>query len=449
MTIQSGNTTPKTSFPDMSGLTKQLKNVTTQFAVLNDRFTDIGSQLQLMADVLSSEIISINTTVNAVFSSIANDISENVYSATESIGNGIKETWSTFVNSFFESILPMFSSALTQFNAETSSIWSDVLSTTYAELNALIIKTWNQMLSDFFNHVNNAITATLGQLQAAIISVYQQTIETTYADIKTTALSTYQEVFEFITDAWSATLEPTVELMKNTISDIKDKIDDFYDNDMAPIADFIKKGFSENWKSIRVGIVSDFKGLINALIPSINDSVKTIIDWAVEVLNNLLKCVGKLLTNVTSSCFTLIQTLIVSIATLAGAAVGLMIGGPIGAAVGGSVGLIAGGIAAASIKKSEIKFAKIKTPSSYPAIKPFASGGVVTSPTYALIGEGKYPEAVMPLGNSPQMKDFINKVASAVGTNQTVQVFIGNEQLDEYIIKSQQRRMLKTNGVLA
>lgn len=43
-------------------------------------------------------------------------------------------------------------------------------------------------------------------------------------------------------------------------------------------------------------------------------------------------------------------------------------------------------------------------------------------------------------------------VSSALGKNgssSVVKVFIGNEQLDEYIIKSQQRRMLKTNGVLA
>ena len=33
-----------------------------------------------------------------------------------------------------------------------------------------------------------------------------------------------------------------------------------------------------------------------------------------------------------------------------------------------------------------------------------ASGGVVTSPTRALIGEGRYDEAVVPLGNSPQMR---------------------------------------------
>lgn len=43
-------------------------------------------------------------------------------------------------------------------------------------------------------------------------------------------------------------------------------------------------------------------------------------------------------------------------------------------------------------------------------------------------------------------------VSSALGngsSNSVVQVFIGNEQLDEYILKSQQRRMLKTNGVYA
>lgn len=43
-----------------------------------------------------------------------------------------------------------------------------------------------------------------------------------------------------------------------------------------------------------------------------------------------------------------------------------------------------------------------------------ATGGVVTSPTYALIGEGSYPEAVVPLGNSPQMQELINKIAESI-----------------------------------
>lgn len=43
-----------------------------------------------------------------------------------------------------------------------------------------------------------------------------------------------------------------------------------------------------------------------------------------------------------------------------------------------------------------------------------ASGGVVTRPTLALIGEGRYDEAVIPLGNSPQMRNLKDDIANAV-----------------------------------
>ena len=43
-----------------------------------------------------------------------------------------------------------------------------------------------------------------------------------------------------------------------------------------------------------------------------------------------------------------------------------------------------------------------------------ASGGVVTSPTMAMVGEGKYDEAVIPLGNSPQMRELVSSIADAV-----------------------------------
>lgn len=43
-----------------------------------------------------------------------------------------------------------------------------------------------------------------------------------------------------------------------------------------------------------------------------------------------------------------------------------------------------------------------------------AKGGVVNSPTMALIGEGKYNEAVVPLGNSPQFAEMKQDIASSV-----------------------------------
>ena len=77
------------------------------------------------------------------------------------------------------------------------------------------------------------------------------------------------------------------------------------------------------------------------------------------------------------------------------------------------------------------------------SIPQLASGGVVTTPTYALIGEGRYPEAVMPLGNSPQMKDFVRQIASAVNSNPSEQVFnlyLDGKQITASVEKHQRER---------
>lgn len=53
--------------------------------------------------------------------------------------------------------------------------------------------------------------------------------------------------------------------------------------------------------------------------------------------------------------------------------------------------------------------------SSIQAMVPqMATGGVVDQPTMAMIGEGRYNEAVVPLGNSPQFAEMKEDIASAV-----------------------------------
>lgn len=48
------------------------------------------------------------------------------------------------------------------------------------------------------------------------------------------------------------------------------------------------------------------------------------------------------------------------------------------------------------------------------AIPALATGGIVDQPTVAMIGEGKYSEAVVPLGNSPQFKTMKEDIAASV-----------------------------------
>jgi len=43
-----------------------------------------------------------------------------------------------------------------------------------------------------------------------------------------------------------------------------------------------------------------------------------------------------------------------------------------------------------------------------------ATGGVVSAPTMTLVGEGRYPEAVVPLGSSPQFASMKTDIANAV-----------------------------------
>lgn len=69
-----------------------------------------------------------------------------------------------------------------------------------------------------------------------------------------------------------------------------------------------------------------------------------------------------------------------------------------------------------------------------------ATGGVVTGPTRALIGEAGRSEAVIPLDNSPQMEDLISKIANRVSGQETVvKVYIGDREWDAFTFESAQR----------
>ena len=72
---------------------------------------------------------------------------------------------------------------------------------------------------------------------------------------------------------------------------------------------------------------------------------------------------------------------------------------------------------------------------------PFGNGGVVTGPTHALIGETGRDEAVIPLDNSPQMLDLIDKIANKVnqGGETIVKVYIGDREWDAFTYESAQR----------
>ena len=88
-----------------------------------------------------------------------------------------------------------------------------------------------------------------------------------------------------------------------------------------------------------------------------------------------------------------------AVATIAAAGIAaIAVAGIVAVATG-----MGGGMAASSMGK--------QTPA--PAL---ATGGVATGPTFALIGEGSYDEAVMPLGRSPQFRAMKSEIAAETAT---------------------------------
>jgi hypothetical protein len=82
----------------------------------------------------------------------------------------------------------------------------------------------------------------------------------------------------------------------------------------------------------------------------------------------------------------------------------------------------------------------------------FATGGVVSSPMLAMVGENGR-EAIMPLErNTGWIDELAGKLASVMGSTQHpataggVSVYIGNEKLDGYIVRANTRQALRSNG---
>lgn len=164
------------------------------------------------------------------------------------------------------------------------------------------------------------------------------------------------------------------------------------------IIDFVAGVFTGDWGRAWQGILNIFAGLfnsvgsvvvavMNAVISIINGAISTIYSVVVAVINLVLEAVN-------------------AIAGVLGFTIELGI----------------------SAQAPQIPYF------SAPQVA-MATGGVVTSPTNALIGEGRYDEAVVPLGNSPQMRQFADSVADRVNSGEQIRLLRDQNELLRQILE--------------
>ena len=116
------------------------------------------------------------------------------------------------------------------------------------------------------------------------------------------------------------------------------------------------------------------------------------------------------------------------------------------------MGFVAGGLAITSGVVAAMNAAKNQAAALNTSIPKQAHGGVTTGTAIAMVGEGKYNEAIVPLGNSPEFSAMKEDITNAVLAGLSVQGGRSNQPINitvnvdkDYIYKSY-NQVAKQNG---
>lgn len=286
---------------------------------------------------------------------------------------------------------------------------------------ATLIDLWNTD-EEFRGHVQdawNSIVALLTDLWNSVLKpVIDEVIKTVKDIYEGTIKPVVKQISEIVLTLWSDILQPMLSwIIRSVGPSISDVVKDILAvvswvvqnigglisgvlQIIQGVIDFIAGVFSGDWERAWRGIVNIFAGLFN----SVAAIVVAVVNAVITVINVLISQVY----NAVVSFINLVANAINKIAGMLGFTLSL-------------------GIDAEAPQIPYIEAPRVG----------MATGGVVTGPTQALIGEGTYDEAVIPLGNSPQMKQFADSVADRVNSGEQIKLLREqNELLTQILSKT-------------
>ena len=294
-----------------------------------------------------------------------------------------------------------------------------------------------------------AVIATNEDLQQKVSEAWTN-VKNTIANLWTNFLKPIIDAaIEVLEDLWNNCIKPIV-------AEILTVVLDLWNNALAPLVNWIIATFGPY-----------IAGVVRALLPvfsTVFGTISGIITNLLKVLDGVIQFITGVFSGDWSRAWEGIQSIFSGVfgvlGSIAKGALNAVIDAvntvvsvvwPVIRSIGNAIGSVAG-----SLGKLLGKSWGWTMPSYPPRIPHLARGGVVSDPTLAMIGEAGRDEAVVPLDNSPQMREFAKSVADAV-TNRPdnngsgnqpihVHVYIGNEELDEYIYEANTRRDIQTNG---
>ena len=376
----------------------------------------------------------------------------------------------------------------TAFNTLLTAVWSG-LGTVLSSIVELFGTIWESMQVLWAENIQPMIAQT-GEALAPVVD--------TLTVVWNAVITVINDVINAFNSLWQDSIHPVVAAIADSITSLMGIFESLWANAIGPVLNNIIAGLADLWTSSVSPVVQQIIGIISSLIEIVlalwNNVLAPLINWLVGSLGptvaNLVNTIWTIVSSLFQSLSGVIQGLLTALQGLLDFIAGVFTGdwerawkGIVNVFVGignsiisvfelvvnGIIGLINAMIslvynAVVTLINSvlgsvediaglvgidldlTIKAAPPAIPKqSWPRIPALASGGVITSPTYAMIGEGQYNEAVIPLDDSPQVEELLRKFADIVDDNNNgggdveVHVYLGGKEVDAEIYKASKR----------
>lgn len=265
-----------------------------------------------------------------------------------------------------------------------------------------------------------------------------------------------KEAFEPVISFFSSIIAKGKEIVTAVIGNVKTVIDKFVEikNKIQEIFQALSKVFkiyvvdnlADWWNN---HIISPITSFYNTYLKPVVDTIKEkVIEPIKEGFSNVIEDISdyftKLKEDIIAGCKVVLKLMLQIAAKVAKGIANTFIKN-INRIIGFFEFLVNGIVAAVNLlvdaanEAPGVNISKISD-ISLTRISYLATGGVATGPTQAVLGEGKYDEAVIPLGNSPQLNEMLDKFAEKVNQQPiNVTVKIGDKDWDAFTYKSAQR----------
>lgn len=274
-----------------------------------------------------------------------------------------------------------------------TALWEDVFKPVLDNIASGLKELWSEHLSKLVEEIGLDVAAIIDFVMSVIgvVANLVKFLSSTFGPIVSTVINTVVDLFNTFLGIVSDVITRVLGVLRGLIT-------------------FITGVFQGDWSKAWEGIVTVFKNVFGL----IKDILKGIINVCIDILNGLVSAIWNAVRGIINGVGSIVKQ------------IGELLG------------------------KKNWGWKLTAQPPKIPHLK---TGGVVTGPTYALIGEGGKDEAVIPLDNSPQMAQLVQQIADAVrdiprgggfgSTNQPIEVRVF---LDSREITSAQNRNNRMYG---